>query len=249
MTSSGSTPFVRLLSAWLLCGLICCFSSRAQTETTASYQQASGISAQPANVGDAKIRATAYHDSGEYLRDLASVAAQADVWIAQRAPQVRRPALVLDIDETALSNWVVIKADDFGRIIPGQCTTLPAGPCGWRSWDMLGRDPALSPTLKTFRRARAQHVAVFFITGRPVSQRRATEKNLRAAGYIGYAHLYMVADGSHYASAADYKTPIRNKIENAGYTIIANIGDQPSDLAGGHSEKDFLLPDPFYRIP
>ncbi|HUO38503.1 MAG TPA: HAD family acid phosphatase [Mycobacterium sp.] len=33
------------------------------------------------------------------------------------------------------------------------------------------------------------------------------------------------------------------------YTIVANIGDQPSDLAAGHAEQTFLLPDPFYRIP
>jgi hypothetical protein len=31
--------------------------------------------------------------------------------------------------------------------------------------------------------------------------------------------------------------------------IIANMGDQPSDLLGGHAEKKFLLPDPFYRVP
>ena len=39
------------------------------------------------------------------------------------------------------------------------------------------------------------------------------------------------------------------EIELAGYSIIANVGDQPSDLLGGHSERDFLLPDPFYRVP
>jgi hypothetical protein len=33
------------------------------------------------------------------------------------------------------------------------------------------------------------------------------------------------------------------------YTIIANMGDQPSDLACGHAEKAYLLPDPFYCIP
>jgi hypothetical protein len=27
------------------------------------------------------------------------------------------------------------------------------------------------------------------------------------------------------------------------------VGDQPSDLAGGHAERGFLLPDPYYRIP
>ena len=40
----------------------------------------------------------------------------------------------------------------------------------------------------------------------------------------------------------------RQKIEADGYAIIANLGDQPSDLAGGHAEP-FLLPNPYYRIP
>ncbi|TIP90617.1 MAG: acid phosphatase, partial [Mesorhizobium sp.] len=46
----------------------------------------------------------------------------------------------------------------------------------------------------------------------------------------------------------DFKAPIRAEIEKAGYTIIANVGDQPSDLFGGHAEKLFLLPNPFYRV-
>lgn len=33
--------------------------------------------AQPANVGDVKLAATAYHDSGAYDRDLAAVASEA----------------------------------------------------------------------------------------------------------------------------------------------------------------------------
>jgi hypothetical protein len=57
------------------------------------------------------------------------------------------------------------------------------------------------------------------------------------------------AEWSAFASAADFKAPIRAKIERAGHTIIENMGDQPSDLIGGHTEKHFLLPDQFYRIP
>jgi hypothetical protein len=90
---------------------------------------------------------------------------------------------------------------------------------------------------------------VFFITGRPENQRAATERNLVAAGYAGYAKLYMVPNGAHFASAADFKAPIRAEIERAGYTIVANVGDQPSDLLGGHAQRKFLLPDPFYRVP
>jgi len=30
---------------------------------------------------------------------------------------------------------------------------------------------------------------------------------------------------------------------------VANVGDQLSDLAGGHAGRDFKLPNPFYHIP
>jgi predicted secreted acid phosphatase len=205
--------------------------------------------AQPPNAGDAKIAAQRYHDSGAYDRDLAAVDAKALHWITMRVKKVQRPALVLDIDETALSNWEVLQRDDFGRPIPGPCIDESKDPCGWQAWDLLGKDPAIVPTLHVFEAARKLSVAVFFITGRPESQRAATERNLKAAGYGGYEKLYTVPDGSHFVSAADFKAPVRKEIEESGYRIIANIGDQPSDLKGGHAEKTFQLPDPFYRVP
>jgi predicted secreted acid phosphatase len=205
--------------------------------------------AQPPNVGEAKIAATDYYSSGAYHRDIMAVTAEAGEWLAERAPQVERPALVLDIDDTALTNWQVIMADDFGRVFNGPCDSLPAGPCGWVAWDLRAATPAITPTLTLFEQARALDVAVFFITGRDETQRAATEKDLAATGYGDYRALYMEPVGAHYASAADFKAPQRAKIEADGFTIIANMGDQPSDLAAGHAERTFLLPNPFYRIP
>ena len=207
------------------------------------------VSSQPANVGDAGTAARTYHDSGAYQRDLQIVANQAARWIKARAASAQRPALVLGIDETALSNWEIIKRYDFGRPIAGPADLASVGPWGWAAWDQLGRDPAIEPTLQVFRTARAANVAVFFVTGRPENQRAATERNLRAVGYADYSRLFMVSNGAHFASAVDFKTPVRIQIETLGYTIIENMGDQPSDLLGGHAEKKFLLPDPFYRVP
>jgi predicted secreted acid phosphatase len=198
------------------------------------------------SLSGAKIWATQYHDNGDYQAGLAAVAAQAMNWIATQAPTTNRPAVVFDIDETALSNWEVIKANDFG-FVNGPCN-LPES-CGWRAWDLTAQSTAIQPTLDTYNAAKSLGVALFFITGRDVGQRAATDKNLQAVGYTGYAPLIMTPPGAHYASAAEFKAPQRARIEAQGYTIIANIGDQPSDLAGGHSEQTFLLPDPFYRIP
>lgn len=203
----------------------------------------------PANLGELKTQLTSYHAGGAYDRDLAAVDGDAAAWIAGHAVRANRPALVLDIDETSLSNWPQIAANDFGYIPGGACDALPAGPCGSVAWELSARATVIAPTLVLFNAARAAGVAVFFITGRPENERDATAKNLRAAGYDGWAGLTLKPATLHVASAADYKAAERAKIEAQGYTIIANVGDQPSDLAGGHALRGFLLPNPFYRIP
>ena len=203
---------------------------------------------EPANLGDLKQQELAYYNNG-YQQDLQAVDRAAQEWVTWRAPQVTRPALVLDIDETSLSNWPEIKANDYGYIPGGPCANLPKGPCGMRAWDESGKAKAIAPTLELFKAAKTAGVKVFFLTGRYEAERAATEWNLRAAGYAGWTKLIMRPNGSHTASAADFKAPERARIEAKGYTIIASVGDQPSDLAGGHAERTFKLPNPFYRIP
>jgi acid phosphatase len=203
---------------------------------------------QPANLGDLKTEARSYYDSGGYLTDLQQAAWPAIPWIDEEAPRVQMPAVVFDIDETSLSNWDALDADDFGRIIGGPCD-LPRGPCGLQNWDSLAESTVIPPTLDVFSAAKDRGAAIFFITGRPEAQRAATERNLADAGYTGYTRLILKPDGVHYVSAADFKAPQRQAIEAEGYTIISNMGDQPSDLDGGFAERTFLLPNPFYRIP
>ncbi|KXW65773.1 hypothetical protein MPHL43239_09955 [Mycolicibacterium phlei DSM 43239 = CCUG 21000] len=156
-----------------------------------------------------------------YLSELQRAAAPAAAWIAERAPQVRRPAVVIDVDETALSNWAVVD----------------------------GRPAAIPPTLELFTTAREHGVDVFFITGRPESMRSTTERDLRAAGYRGYTRLIMKPDDLQYDSYADFKAPQRERLVRQGFTLIANVGDQRSDLTGGFAEREFLLPNPLYRVP
>ena len=130
---------------------------------------------QPDNIGDLKFAAIDYYDSGAYLTDLQLAADPAIAWINEEAPRVDRPAVVFDIDETALSNWEAIKANDFGRVIDGPCDKLPEGPCGWRAWDLRAQSTVLQPTMDIFTTARDRGAAIFFITGRetPPPKRRS----------------------------------------------------------------------------
>jgi predicted secreted acid phosphatase len=46
-----------------------------------------------------------------------------------------------------------------------------------------------------------------------------------------------------------YKSGTRAYIESQGYHIVANFGDQFSDLEGGFADKTFKMPNPNYYLP
>src|SRR5262245_17327944 len=188
-----------------------------------------------------------YITSGRYDVDFARVVEDASAYLEERAKLAARPAIVLDIDETALSNWPAYKANGWVRIVNGDCN-LVQGPCGLRSWQATAQSKALKPTLELDKRAKALGVAVFFITGRPSNLRDATEKNLREQGFE-WDEVILAPSGATFSSAADFKAPERKKIADRGYTILLTLGDQQSDLTGGYAERTFRLPNPVYFLP
>jgi hypothetical protein len=192
-----------------------------------------------------------YYRCTFYDRDVAEVLRQARDWVEWRAGYVHNPALVLDIDETSLSNWKVLYQNKFAYIATGPCHFSKGSTCGENAWEQSARAPAIAPTRDLFETARRAHVTVFFITGRAESaaKRRATIKNLQLAGYGGWQRLYMRTKNFDGPSVAPFKTWARSDIEARGYTIIANVGDQWSDLMNGRSEHIFKMPNPFYFIP
>jgi acid phosphatase len=199
------------------------------------------------NIDKHKKQLLAYQ-AGNYMDDIAQVIADARAYVERRTREVKNPAVVLDIDETSLSNWENIKDNNFGFIKSGTCTLQPNMACGFDEWISMAQAPAIEPTRDFFNAVRAKNISVFFITGRRNSQRDATLLNLDHAGFQGYAKLATRPDGDADHSLVPFKSGERAKIEAAGYTIIATIGDQESDLAGGYAECGFKLPNPFYFI-
>ncbi|MFM1851715.1 MAG: hypothetical protein RIS54_1399 [Verrucomicrobiota bacterium] len=194
---------------------------------------------EPPNLSVAKQAVIRYADTGDYERDIAEVVGYARDWlearVARRA-EGEKLALVLDIDETALSNLKHMREMDFGYV-----------PEHWDAWVANDIAPAFAPVLQLFQWAREHDVAGFFITGRREKDRPGTERNLRAVGYGDHAGLFLKPDTST-APTQTFKTEQRQKLEAAGWTIIANLGDQRSDLAGGASERVYKLPNPYYLI-
>ena len=92
----------------------------------------------PLNLGTIKDLLLEYHQK-YYDIDVAAVFDSAQKYIEQNAAQSKRPALVLDIDETSLTNWPNLLADNFGFVADGSCDVLPKGPCGFNQWILKGR--------------------------------------------------------------------------------------------------------------
>ena len=194
-----------------------------------------------------------------YLAEVASVLVDARAWAAQLAPQFDKSAVVFDIDETVLSNWEAIYHNKFAYVPSGPCDLSATEPCGQREWELSARAVALAPSLDFYRFVRTlkdksgNPVEVFFVTGRyeDPSERIATQWNLRKEGYDTWTRLYMRPESTRTDEVSFYKSNARKDIEKT-HRIIANIGDQYSDLIGepwdDHAEKCFKLPNPFYFI-
>jgi hypothetical protein len=203
--------------------------------------------------GDLVPELNRYHDSGRYDSDLEKVGGRAEDYLDRRVSKIRKQArkrcrgrkpcrrpklaLVLDIDETSLSNYRDLAAADFADASSALASSLFAADA-----------PAIAPTLDLFEDARDSKVSVFFITGRPDLQvvRERTEANLTAAGYSGWKELVLRPADAH--GTVPYKSGARAEIEDEGYRIVLNVGDQDSDLKGGYADKAYKLPNPFYFI-
>jgi len=200
------------------------------------------VAKEPVNIAIAKQALVKYHDSGTYMNDVADVMQKAmrylELRVARNDFAGKKPAIVLDIDETALSNYPDMVHLDFG----GTLEQI-------REDEDKGIDTAITPTLKLYRYAKDHGVAVVFLTGRIEEERQVTTENLHKAGFKNFDKL-ILRDGVHRKTPAYiYKTSIRKQLSENGYDIVLNIGDQMSDLRGGYADKAFKLPNPYYFIP
>lgn len=148
-----------------------------------------------------------------WIQDVTAVTTQLETYLNGRLTGTGRTAIVLDIDNTTLET----------AYHPG--VTIPAIP----------------PVLKAVKLAKQKGAAVFFVTNRPYVLGLPTEGNLKQVGYP-VDGLYL-RPWFNFEPTEKVKTDARIAIEKLGYTIVANVGNNTWDLAGGHAEKTFKLPD------
>jgi predicted secreted acid phosphatase len=189
--------------------------------------------------GKSAAEINSYYSSGAWNKAVSKQATKAKAYLFKRTHgrhKAKKPALVLDIDETSLNNYPCFLADGgipYDAGINAGCVVKYTA-------------PAIKPVRSLFKRAKALGVKVFFITARPDGLRDGTLQNLRSAGYKGKYELILQPADYSQDSKVPYKSGARKQIEKRGFHIIANVGDQRSDLKGGYSERTYKLPNVIY---
>jgi predicted secreted acid phosphatase len=277
------------------------FTPRSETQFTnidvarawaKNYYGAPGAATGPNGAWDAPL-----NGSSNYAAEAGSVASHAENWLHARRHVAHR-ALVLDVDDTTLTNWnyELYSNWDFNPTSNGIFVGLTSGQFTGNMF------PATPGMLALANQAQDEGYAIFWITGRGDSQHNATVANLQndsAGGYqdidtvtlngktipevdanypaptpidighggfadglftkppVGQYPAYLnqpqfcaaaIAAGTSCPTIA-YKSGTRAYIESQGYDIVADMGDQFSDLLGGFTDKTFKMPNPNYYLP
>ena len=189
---------------------------------------------------------------GNYAHEVEGIAADAQHFLAHRHAKGGAPAVVFDVDDTTLNtfNYEIFSSFAFNPTTNAQFVTDERFPAVFGMPDLVNW-------------AGSHGYTVFFITGRPEAQRDATAGNLAKVGYTvptDVDHLYLkFPAGSpppylHCAAVTtcttiEYKSGTRAHIESLGFDIVADFGDQFSDLEGGFTDHTFKIPNPMYFLP
>lgn len=192
-----------------------------------------------------------------YAKDLARLDASAKRYIDQAARKAHhrhgKPAVVFDIDDTLLLSLDYEKK-----------TNYTYNSASWAAYVAQADRPAVFGSPDLVKYAASKGVEVFYNSGLKESQRVSAVDNLKKIGVdvnLDAAHMFLKDAANPPAYLGDcatatawncttvqYKAGTRKHIESLGYDIVANFGDQYSDLDGGYADKTYKLPNPTYFV-
>jgi hypothetical protein len=209
-----------------------------------------------------------------YAAEAGSVASAGGHYLAAQAGTASRQAIVLDVDDTTLTTWnyELYSNWDFNPGTNGTFVTeqrFPATPGmvamataaandGYAIFFITGRPAAQEAATLGNLTADGTGVDAGYPTPTTIDlPGGGTLDGLFTKPPIGSYPDYL--NKPEFCAAAitaarscptiQYKSGTRAYIESLGYTIVADFGDQYSDLLGGFANMTFKLPNPNYYLP
>ena len=193
-----------------------------------------------------------FSPNGSYANEMAGIVNGAENYLTR--PRLRgtdtfttKKAVLFDVDDTTLNTFSYEIYSNFVY-----------NPTSNAAFVNAGVFRAVPHMVDLEHYAEAHGYTVFFLTGRPETQRVGTVANLTSEGYdVQGSKLYLkdytvdtwLSPCATSCTTTQYKSLTRAHIESLGYDIVANFGDQFSDLNGGFADQTFKLPNPMYYLP
>jgi hypothetical protein len=225
----------------------------------------------PNTIDNATIKLHAFSPSSAYANEMSGLVSDAEKYLNNPPGSGNgkkfsgTKSILFDIDDTTLNTYDYEIYSNFvfnpttNAAFVNACLAPPdgVGACAF---------PAVPGMVGLEKYAESLGYTVFFLTGRPnnptthANQLPGTLANLRAAGYdVTDANVYLkdanattepwLLPCAPTCSTTQYKSLTRQRIESLGYDIVANFGDQFSDLNGGFADQTFKVPNPMYFLP
>jgi predicted secreted acid phosphatase len=202
-----------------------------------------------------------FDPNGAYAQQVEGIAAGAAKTLTDQQKKNADKAVLFDIDDTTLNTY---SYEIFSSFVYNPVTNANF---------VNAADPRVFPAVPGMvgleQKALADGYQVYFLTGRPISQTTGTLANLTAAGYtVDPSHVFLkdttaqtepwlaqcvdssVTPAKFICNTIQYKSLTRQHIEqDLGVDIVANFGDQFSDLKGGFADSTYKIPNPMYFLP
>ena len=195
-----------------------------------------GCKDDPINLSTARKQVKDYYESGKYDEELNSIIERA-IDEFERITIKENSVVLIDVDETALSNYDVSKKMGYGYVFEIV-----------REWEMEGIAPAIPQVKDLYDYLIDRGAKVIFLTGRRNKVYEATYNNLKEQGYTLFDTLITRSDNEYKVPALDYKNSKRVELTEKGYAIIGTVGDQWSDLEGQFHGVQIKIPNYLYLI-
>ena len=212
--------------------------------------------------GDPTGSGTPNTTDSPYVREMAKIVRSQRGKLLQacrtEARHGKRPAIVLDADDTTL----------FGYEMEVGAMKFVFDPVAQdRDWVQPMKFLAVPGMVDIVNDAAEAGCTLVGLTGRNDNQKAATLGNLAKVGYEHFdASTYFTkwvsgttppsyvrtSDCVNYPSCTtiEYKSTVRKHVvKDLHYDVVANFGDQFSDLIGGYADRTVKLPNPMYYLP
>jgi hypothetical protein len=147
--------------------------------------------------------------------------------------------VVFDVDETLLNSYTYSTAQDPQFTFNPSTWTQYVDSCGYS---------AIPQARDVFKRLRALGVHIALVSSGASDTRTAMVACLNSLGISGWDRYVMRGERAADLSAAEYKALSRQRLQREGFTIVASIGDQVSDMSYGHLKRGFLMPNTMYYL-